>query len=138
MPAACRGSPNRARTAALGWRRTFDEEDQIVLEPPKGSPEDGLVPDLLFLRVPEGNTTVSKPGRSRGGRFMSRRHAGRRRPNGDARVLARGDQDRHGYGAWFPSRSGNRKGHAGRVRDEDAARVERVASTTSRHAYAPR
>jgi hypothetical protein len=25
-----------------------------VLEPPEGSPEDGLVPDLLFLRVPEG------------------------------------------------------------------------------------
>jgi len=36
-------------------RRTFDEEDQIVLEPPEGSPEDGIVPDLLFLRVPEGN-----------------------------------------------------------------------------------
>lgn len=39
--------------AALGWRRTLDEEDQIVLEPPEGSPEDGIVPDLLFLRVPE-------------------------------------------------------------------------------------
>jgi catechol 2,3-dioxygenase-like lactoylglutathione lyase family enzyme len=38
---------------ALGWRRTFDEEDQVGLEPPEGSPEDGLVPDLLFLRVPE-------------------------------------------------------------------------------------
>ena len=38
---------------ALGWRRTFDEPDQVCLEPPAGSPEDGLVPDLLFLRVPE-------------------------------------------------------------------------------------
>ena len=38
---------------ALGWRRTIDEEDQIVLEPPEGSREDGIVPDLLFLRVPE-------------------------------------------------------------------------------------
>jgi hypothetical protein len=38
---------------ALGWRRTFDEPDQIVLEPPAGSPEDGIAPDLLFLRVPE-------------------------------------------------------------------------------------
>jgi Glyoxalase-like domain len=46
--------------AALGWRRTFDEEDQIVLEPPEGSPEDGLVPDLLFLRVSEGKQTVSR------------------------------------------------------------------------------
>jgi catechol 2,3-dioxygenase-like lactoylglutathione lyase family enzyme len=39
--------------AALGWRRTFDEVDQVVLEPPAGSPEDGVAPDLLFLRVPE-------------------------------------------------------------------------------------
>ena len=39
--------------SALGWRRTFEEDDEIVLEPPEGSPEDGIVPDLLFLRVPE-------------------------------------------------------------------------------------
>jgi catechol 2,3-dioxygenase-like lactoylglutathione lyase family enzyme len=39
--------------AALGWRRTFEEDDEIVLEPPEGSKEDGVAPDLLFLRVPE-------------------------------------------------------------------------------------
>jgi len=39
--------------SALGWRRTYDEDDQVALEPPKGSPEDGVAPDLLFLRVPE-------------------------------------------------------------------------------------
>jgi hypothetical protein len=39
--------------AALGWRRTFERDDQIVLEPPEGSREDGVVPDLLFLRVPD-------------------------------------------------------------------------------------
>jgi catechol 2,3-dioxygenase-like lactoylglutathione lyase family enzyme len=39
--------------SALGWRRTFAEDDQVALEPPAGSPEDGVVPDLLFLRVPE-------------------------------------------------------------------------------------
>lgn len=39
--------------SALGWRRTFEKDDQVVLEPPEGSPEDGIVPDLLFLRVPE-------------------------------------------------------------------------------------
>jgi predicted enzyme related to lactoylglutathione lyase len=39
--------------SALGWRTTFEQEDQVVLEPPAGSPEDGIVPDLLFLRVPE-------------------------------------------------------------------------------------
>jgi len=46
--------------AALGWRRTWDEEDQIVLEPPEGSPEDGIVPDLLFLRVPETKTVKNR------------------------------------------------------------------------------
>jgi catechol 2,3-dioxygenase-like lactoylglutathione lyase family enzyme len=39
--------------AALGWRRTHDTGDQVVLEPPAGSPEDGVAPDILFLRVPE-------------------------------------------------------------------------------------
>jgi hypothetical protein len=39
--------------SALGWRRTFEQDDEVVLEPPEGSPEDGIVPDLLFLRVPE-------------------------------------------------------------------------------------
>lgn len=40
---------------ALGWRRTYETDDQVVLEPPAGSPADGVAPDLLFLRVPEGN-----------------------------------------------------------------------------------
>jgi Glyoxalase-like domain len=38
---------------ALGWRRTYETADQVVLEPPEGSPEDGISPDILFLRVPE-------------------------------------------------------------------------------------
>jgi hypothetical protein len=37
--------------AALGWRRTLDTPKQIVLEPPAGSPEDGVAPDLLFVPV---------------------------------------------------------------------------------------
>ena len=41
---------------ALGWRRTLDDEDEVVLEPPAGSPEDGVSPDILFLRVPEAKT----------------------------------------------------------------------------------
>jgi catechol 2,3-dioxygenase-like lactoylglutathione lyase family enzyme len=40
--------------SALGWRRTFEKDDEVVLEPPEGSAEDGVAPDLLFLRVPEG------------------------------------------------------------------------------------
>lgn len=39
--------------SALGWRRTHDGDHEIALEPPAGSAEDGVVPDLLFLRVPE-------------------------------------------------------------------------------------
>lgn len=38
---------------ALGWRRTYEVDDEIVLEPPEGSPADGVSPDLLFLKVPE-------------------------------------------------------------------------------------
>jgi hypothetical protein len=46
--------------ATLGWRRTFDEPDEIVLEPPAGSAEDGVAPDLLFLRVPERKTVKNR------------------------------------------------------------------------------
>lgn len=45
---------------ALGWRRTYHEDDEIVLEPPEGSPEAGVSPDLLVLRVPEGKTTKNR------------------------------------------------------------------------------
>ncbi|HEY4152860.1 MAG TPA: VOC family protein [Pseudolysinimonas sp.] len=38
---------------ALGWRRTHETADEVVLEPPAGSPEDGVAPDLLFERIPE-------------------------------------------------------------------------------------
>jgi len=37
----------------LGWRITHEEPHEVVLEPPAGSREDGLVPDILFVRVPE-------------------------------------------------------------------------------------
>ena len=39
--------------AALGWRRTHETDDEVVLEPPEGAVGDGLLPDLLFARVPE-------------------------------------------------------------------------------------
>ena len=38
---------------ALGWRLTYEEPDEVVLEPPAGSAEDGVSADVLFLRVPE-------------------------------------------------------------------------------------
>ena len=46
--------------SALGWRRTYEQDDQVVLEPPAGSPEDGIVPDLLFLRVPEDKAAKNR------------------------------------------------------------------------------
>ena len=46
--------------AALGWRRTHDTDDEVVLEPPAGSPEDGIVPDLLFLKVPDSKTVKNR------------------------------------------------------------------------------
>jgi predicted enzyme related to lactoylglutathione lyase len=58
--------PDRVATfwqEALGWRRTHQATDgdlEIVLEPPAGTPEDGVCPDLLFLRVPE-----PRPGKNR-------------------------------------------------------------------------
>lgn len=38
--------------AVLGWRRTYQHADEVVLEPPAGSAHDGVAPDLLFLRIP--------------------------------------------------------------------------------------
>jgi catechol 2,3-dioxygenase-like lactoylglutathione lyase family enzyme len=46
--------------AALGWRRTHDDPDEVVLEPPAGTPEDGVVPDILFARVPEDKTVKNR------------------------------------------------------------------------------
>ena len=45
---------------ALGWRRTYEHDDEVVLEPPAGSAEDGVAPDLLFLRVPEGKAVKNR------------------------------------------------------------------------------
>lgn len=38
---------------ALGWRLIDDDPDEICLQPAAGSPEAGVLPDILFLRVPE-------------------------------------------------------------------------------------
>ncbi|HET7327539.1 MAG TPA: VOC family protein [Nocardioidaceae bacterium] len=45
---------------ALGWRRTFADADEVVLEPPAGSPEDGISPDLIFLRVLEAKRVKNR------------------------------------------------------------------------------
>ena len=45
---------------ALGWRRTYEDVDEIVLEPPAGSPAEGVSPDLLVLRVPEPKSVKNR------------------------------------------------------------------------------
>lgn len=44
----------------LGWRITHEVEKESVLEPPQGSREDGIVPDILFVRVPADETKSRK------------------------------------------------------------------------------
>jgi len=45
---------------ALGWRITFSDGDEVALEPPAGSREEGVVPDLLFLRVADGKAVKNR------------------------------------------------------------------------------
>ncbi|HEY8080984.1 MAG TPA: VOC family protein [Acidimicrobiales bacterium] len=48
--------------AALGWRRNEEDDDgdEVAVEPPEASVEDGVVPDLLFLRVPEAKRVKNR------------------------------------------------------------------------------
>jgi predicted enzyme related to lactoylglutathione lyase len=45
---------------ALGWRVTSVETEEVVLEPPTGSPDEGVVPDILFLRVPDDRVAKNR------------------------------------------------------------------------------
>jgi Glyoxalase-like domain len=45
--------PARFWAEALGWRITHEEPDEYGLEPPVGSREEDVAPDLLFVKVPE-------------------------------------------------------------------------------------
>ncbi|MGK2948730.1 MAG: VOC family protein [Acidimicrobiales bacterium] len=44
----------------LGWRITEETDEEVVLEPPAGSKEDGVSPDILFLKVPEAKTVKDR------------------------------------------------------------------------------
>jgi hypothetical protein len=61
----CIDSTDPARVApfweqALGWRRTYDTADEVVLEPPAGSREAGVSPDIMFARVPEEKSVKNR------------------------------------------------------------------------------
>jgi hypothetical protein len=40
-------------SAALGWRITVETDDEWGIEPPAGSAEADVAPDILFVRVPD-------------------------------------------------------------------------------------
>ncbi len=44
----------------LGWRVTSVETEEVVLEPPVGSREEGVVPDLVFLLVPDDKAVKNR------------------------------------------------------------------------------
>lgn len=44
----------------LGWRITFEEVDEVVIEPPAGSPQDGVSADIVFARVPEAKQVKNR------------------------------------------------------------------------------
>jgi hypothetical protein len=45
---------------ALNWRITSAETEEVVLEPPVGSSDEGIVPDILFLLVPEDRVVKNR------------------------------------------------------------------------------
>jgi hypothetical protein len=47
------GSLARFWAAALGWRVTFEDDVETVIEPPEGSPAVDVAPDILFIKVPD-------------------------------------------------------------------------------------
>ena len=50
------GDPERlARfwSEAIGWRITYESDDEWAVEAPEGSPAIGVAPDILFVKVPD-------------------------------------------------------------------------------------
>jgi Glyoxalase-like domain len=45
---------------ALGWRVTHQDPREAVIEPPEGSPEVDVAPDVVFVRVPERKTVKNR------------------------------------------------------------------------------
>ncbi len=45
---------------ALGWTITDEEDDEVLVEPPAGSSERGVVPELLFVAVPDDKVVKNR------------------------------------------------------------------------------
>jgi hypothetical protein len=44
----------------LGWRITSIHPEEVVLQPLAGTPEEGVLPDILFLPVPEPKSAKNR------------------------------------------------------------------------------
>jgi predicted enzyme related to lactoylglutathione lyase len=47
-------------SAVLGWRITVETDDEWAVEPPAGSAEADVAPDILFVRVPDEKTVKNR------------------------------------------------------------------------------
>jgi len=45
---------------ALGWRITYESPEEWAIEPPEGSPEGDVAPDILFVKVPDRKITKNR------------------------------------------------------------------------------
>ena len=45
---------------ALGWPLTYEDDDEIVIEPPEGEREHAVLPEILFLKVPESKAVKNR------------------------------------------------------------------------------
>lgn len=45
---------------ALGWRMTYEGADEWAIQPPEGSPEVDVAPDILFAKVPDRKTVKNR------------------------------------------------------------------------------
>ena len=46
--------------AALDWKITFEDENEVCLELKDGSPEVGRIPDILFIKVPDAKIVKNR------------------------------------------------------------------------------
>jgi hypothetical protein len=46
-------APGTLRSEALGWRITFESDEEYVIRPPEGGREVDVAPDILFVKVPD-------------------------------------------------------------------------------------
>ena len=57
------GDPERlARfwAEAIGWRITYESDEEWAVEPPEGSPANDVAPDILFVKVPDRKVSKNR------------------------------------------------------------------------------